>query len=36
MEVNLDGVKTYVDFKVIDILDEKDLYPVLLWIDWDF
>jgi len=36
MEVNLDGVKTYVDLKVIYILDEKDLYPVLLGIDWAF
>jgi hypothetical protein len=34
--VNIEGVKTKVDFKVIEIMDESDPYPALLGIDWDF
>ena len=30
--INLEGVKTHVDFKVIEILDDKYLYPRLLGI----
>ena len=33
MEVNLDGVKSNLDFKVIEILDMTDMYPTLLGID---
>lgn len=36
MEVDLDGVNNYVDFEVIEILDDKDPYLALLRIDWDF
>jgi hypothetical protein len=36
MEVDLDGMKTYVDFEVFKILYDKDPYPTLLGIDWDF
>lgn len=36
VEVHLYGVKTYVDFKVIEILDGKYLYLALLGIDWEF
>jgi hypothetical protein len=34
--VDIDGVITFVDFKVIEIVDDSCLYPVLLGIDWDF
>jgi hypothetical protein len=34
--VNIEGVKTKVDFEVIEIMDESDPYPALLGIDWDF
>jgi len=33
IEVDLDGVKTVVDFKGIEIIGEKDPYPSLLGID---
>jgi hypothetical protein len=33
-EVDLDGVKTIVDFGIIEIMGEKDPYPTLLDIDW--
>jgi hypothetical protein len=34
--VNIEGVKTKVDFEVIEIMDESDPYPAFLGIDWDF
>jgi hypothetical protein len=34
--VNIEGVKTKVDFEVIEIMDEFDPYPALLGIDWAF
>jgi hypothetical protein len=34
--VNIEGVKTKVDFEVIEIMDESDPYPALLGIDWAF
>jgi hypothetical protein len=34
--VNIEGMKTKVDFKVIDIMDESDPYPTLFGIDWAF
>jgi hypothetical protein len=36
VEVNIEGVKTKVDFEVIEIMDESDPYPTLLGIDWAF
>jgi hypothetical protein len=33
-EVNIKGVKTKVDFEVIEIMDDIDPYPTLLGIDW--
>lgn len=36
VEVDIAGVKTYVDFEVIDIMGDKDPYPALLGIDLDF
>lgn len=33
--MNLDGVKSTVDFEVIEIMDESDPYPTLLCIDWE-
>jgi hypothetical protein len=30
VEVNIEGVKTKVDFEVIEIMDESDPYPALL------
>jgi hypothetical protein len=36
VEVNIEGVKTKVDFEVIEITDEFDPYHALLGIDWTF
>ena len=36
VEVDIAGVKTYIDFEVIDIMGDKDPYPALLGIDWAF
>ena len=33
VEVDIAGVKTYIDFEVIDIMGDKDPYPALLGID---
>jgi hypothetical protein len=34
--VDIDGVRTFADFKVIEIVDDSCPYPVFLGIDWDF
>jgi hypothetical protein len=34
--VDIDGIRTFVDFKVIEIVDDSYPYPALLGIDWDF
>ena len=34
--MDIDGVRTFVDFKVIEIVDERCPYPTLLGIDWAF
>jgi hypothetical protein len=34
--MDIDGVRTFVDFKVIEIVDDSCPYPVLLGIDWAF
>ena len=34
--VDIDGVRTFADFEVIDIVDHSCPYPALLGIDWDF
>lgn len=36
VEVDIAGVKTYVDFELIDIIGDKYPYPSLLGIDWVF
>jgi hypothetical protein len=36
VKVNIEGVKTKADFKVIKIMDESNPYPALLGIDWAF
>jgi hypothetical protein len=36
VEVNVEGVKTKPDLKVIEIMDDSGPYPSLLGIDWDF
>jgi hypothetical protein len=36
VHVDIDGVRTFVDFKVIDIVDDSCPYPALLGIDWAF
>jgi hypothetical protein len=36
VEVNIEGVKTKVDFEVIEIMDDSNPYPTLLGIDWAF
>jgi hypothetical protein len=34
--VDIDGVRTFVDFEVIEIVDDSYPYPALLGIDWAF
>jgi hypothetical protein len=34
--VDIDGVRMFVDFEVIEIIDDSFPYPALLAIDWDF
>ena len=36
IHVDLDGVRSLVDFEVIEIIDDNTPYPVLLGIDWEF
>ena len=36
VEVDVGGIKTKVDFEVIEILDVSYPYPSLLGIDWAF
>jgi hypothetical protein len=34
--VDIDGVRTFADFEVIEIVDDNFPYPALLGIDWAF
>jgi hypothetical protein len=34
--MDIDEVRMFVDFEVIDIVDDSCPYPALLRIDWDF
>jgi hypothetical protein len=34
--VNIDGVRTFANFEVIEIVDDSCPYHALLGIDWDF
>jgi hypothetical protein len=34
--VDIDGVRTFADFEVIEIVDDSFRYPMLLGIDWAF
>jgi hypothetical protein len=34
--LDIDGVRTFTDFEVIEIVDDKCPYPALLGIDWAF
>ena len=36
MLVDIDGVRSLVDFEVIEIIFESNLFPALLGIGWDF
>ena len=36
MSVDIDGVRSLVEFEVIEIIDASNLFPVLLGIDWAF
>ena len=36
LPVDIDEVRTFVDFEVIEIVDDSCPYPALLGIDWDF
>ena len=36
IEVDLVGVNRVVDFEVVEIMGEKDLYPTLMGIDWAY
>ena len=35
VQVDIEGLRTFVDFEVIDIVDDFTPYPVLLGIDWE-
>ena len=32
--LDVEGLRTYVEFEVINVVDETNTYPILLWIDW--
>jgi len=34
--IEIDVIRTFVDFEVIEIVDDSCPYPALLGIDWDF
>jgi hypothetical protein len=34
--MDIDGVRTFANFEVIEIVDDRCPYPALLGIDWDF
>ena len=36
VHVDIDGVRTFEDFEVIEIVDDRWPYPALLGIDWAF
>jgi hypothetical protein len=36
VHVDINGVRTFVDFEVIEIVDDSCPYPVMLGIDWAF
>jgi hypothetical protein len=36
VHVDIDGVRTFVDFELIEIVDDNYPYPTLLGIDWAF
>jgi hypothetical protein len=36
VEIDVAGVKTTADFKVIEIVVDKDPYPLLLEIEWAY
>ena len=35
MLVEVEGLRTYADFEVIDIVDDTNIYPALIGIDWE-
>ena len=35
VHVEVEGLKTYANFEVIDIVDDINHYPMLLGIDWE-
>ena len=35
MHVEVEGLRKYVDFKVIDIFNNRNSFPALLGIDWE-
>lgn len=36
VEVDVVGVKTHIEFEVLDIMGDRDPYPVLLGINWTY
>jgi len=36
VEVDVAVLRTYTEFEVIDIMGDKDPYPTLLGIDWEY
>ena len=35
LQIDIDGVSTFADFEVIEILDDSNPYPALLGIEWE-
>ena len=35
MPVEVEGLRTYANFEVVDIVDDTNPYPALLGIDWE-
>ena len=34
LQIDIDGVSTFADFEVIEIMDDRNPYPALLGIEW--
>ena len=34
LQIDIDGVSTFADFEVIEIIDDSNPYPALLGIEW--
>jgi len=36
MSIDIEGMRSHMDFNVIEIMDENNPYPALLGLDWAF